>query len=262
MIEDLEGLASASKDALKSERLSETALEYLGECVSPPRPAELIERIDEVQGGNPPKAIDSNHEIAELIEPIKDQIPSEYLEAPSDIEQVAQISDTMVELEDLRIENWKKLTIEERVELLNQLEERIAEIEHRPACPIEIENLGKITVIDGALQGHMGKHMSGGLFSYERIVINTELIKGNDSAFLNEVLDTIVHEGRHSYQTYNMHKREIHTSQEDITNWRWNEHVGYQDAQHCGFKNYWMQPLECDAREFAEDVLTEYMKKL
>ena len=40
------------------------------------------------------------------------------------------------------------------------------------------------------------------------------------------------------------------------------ERYGYQNAQLWGFKAYWMQPIEADARKFAEDVLTAYKKKL
>lgn len=262
MLEDIEGLASVTSDANKVERLSDTALEYVGECVHPSHIDELILRIDEVQGGCPPAAIDKDPLLAELIEPIRDQIPVEYLEAPSDLEQVAQISDVMTDFEQLRPEEWQELTLDERVAVLNDLESRIAEIEHRPACPIEVENLGNIFDMCGELQGHMGYHETS-LFGKERIVINSELVGSNNPLYFKEVLDTIVHEGRHSYQTYNLCVRETHTSQGDLTNWQKNQDFwGYQDAEKCGFRAYWMQPLEADARKFAEDVLSAYYKKL
>ena len=177
------------------------------------------------------------------------------------MEQVEQISDLMIELEGVKIEDWKELTLEQRVEVLNQLETRIAEIEHRPPCPIEVENLGPITEYKGELQGHMGRHET--TFFDERIVINSELVKSDNPVFYNEVLDTVVHEGRHAYQNYNLEYRETHTSQGDLTNWRINrDQFGYQSPDLCGFKLYWMQPLEADARKFAEDVLTAYKNKL
>lgn len=262
MIEDIEGLSSYSNDANKAEGLSDTMLEYLGECISPLRVDELIERIDEIQDKYPPSAIDSNPQIAELIAPIKDQIPVEYLEAPSDFEQVCEISDVMAGMEELRPEEWQNLSIEERVEVLNYLESQVAEIEHRPACPVEAEDLGFIFEMCGELQGNMGLHQSDFLGN-ERIVINTELLASNDPRFFREVLDTVIHEGRHSYQTYNLDHRETHTSQGDLTNWQVNRNdLGYQDAEKCGFRAYWMQPIEADARKFAEDVLTAYQKKV
>lgn len=262
MIEDIEGLSSYSNDANKAEGLSDTVLEYVGECISPLRIDELVERIDEIQGKYPPSAIDSNPQIAELLAPVKDQIPVEYLEAPSDFEQVSEISDVMAGMEGLRPEEWQNLSIEERVELLNQLESRVAEIEHRPACPIEAEDLGFVYEMCGELQGYMGYHQSD-IFGNERIVINTELLASNDPTYFREVLDTVIHEGRHSYQTYNLDSRETHTSQGDLTNWQINRNdMGYQDAEKCGFRAYWMQPIEADARKFAEDVLTAYQKKI
>ena len=35
---------------------------------------------------------------------------------------------------------------------------------------------------------------------------------------------------------------------------------GYQDVGHYGFRAYKLQPLEADARAFAEDVLNEFFK--
>ena len=222
MLEKIEDIASAASDAQSVERISDLELEFIGECIDPPKPEELAIRIDDITGGIPPKAIDSNPQIAEMLEPIRDQIPPKYLEAPNDMEQVSQISDMMADTIELRPENWKQLSQEERLAVLNDLEIKIAEIEHRPPCPIY-----------------------------------------TSQACFKETLNTLVHEGRHSYQTYNMTERATHTSQGDLTNWHKNmEEFGYQSVQKCGFKAYWLQPIEADARKFAEDVLTAYEKKI
>ncbi len=262
MLNGLEDLASASKDNQRGLELSKSELEYIKECVAPPRPESLALRIDEIQNSDPPKAIDSNPQIAEIIEPIRDKIPSQYLESPNDMEQVDMISDVMIDTEGLRLADWKNLLLSDRVELLNNLEHKIAEIEHRPPCPIEVKDLGEIKENAGALQGHMGYHETT-FWGGEKIVINSELVRSNEFSFYNEVLDTVIHEGRHSYQTYNLEQRETHTSKGDLTNWHVNmDKYGYQNAQLWGFKSYWMQPVEADARKFAEDVLTAYKNKL
>lgn len=262
MLEDIEGFSSAFKDMSRPSELRNAELEYIKECVCPPRPDELVDRIDDVLGGKPPQSLDSNPQIAAIIEPVKEQLPKEYLEAPNDMEQVAMISDVMSETEGLRLDEWKNLSLEQRVNLLNDLEVQIAEIEHRPACPIEAKNLGEITESGGTLQGHMGNHVTN-IFGMEYIEINSELLKSDAPVYYREVLDTVVHEGRHSYQTYNLEHREVHTSKGDLTNWHTNHEVyGYQDARTCGFKAYWLQPVEADARKFAEDVLTAYQKKI
>lgn len=256
-IENIENTSFSNKDLYRR-----VELEYINECVRPPRVDDLIERIDNIQGCLPPKALDSDPFIAEIIEPIKDQIPAEYLEAPSDMEQVNQISDVMLETKGLKLDEWKEFTIEQRTEVLNELECRIAQIEHRPACPIIVKYLGPVSESNGKLQGHLGTHVTTCL-GEEYININSELLKSDNPICHRKVLDTVIHEGRHSYQTYNLEQRETHTSQGDLTNWQINlEKYGYQDAQMCGFKAYWMQPIEADARKFAEDVLTAYNNKL
>lgn len=258
MLENIESVSSVENT--KATDYSKVELEYIKECVNPPQPEELAMRIDDIMGGKPPKAIDCNPQIAEMIKPIRDQIPPKYLEAPNDMEQVCQILDVMRDTAGLKLEEWKKLSVDQRVELLNNLESKIADIEHRPACPIVLENLGGLSENNGRICGHMGYHEAD--FWGERIVINSELVKSDNQVFYNEVLDTVVHEGRHSYQTYNMEQRQTHTSQGDLTNWQINlDKYGCQDGQSCGFKLYWMQPVEADARKFAEDVLTAYKEK-
>ena len=253
MLEYLESTPSPTTESVKATDISQNEWEYIKECVVPPQPEELVMRIDEIQGGKPPKAIDSDPKLSEMIEPIRDQIPSEYLEAPSDMKQVEQISDVMSDMEGLKLEEWKELSLEQRGKLLNQLESKIADIEHRPACPVFVESLGKLSESNGHIDGRMGCHHG------ERIVINSELVKSDHPVFYRELLDTVVHEGRHSYQTYNLECRQTHTSQGDLTNWKENMYgYGYQSAALCGFKAYWMQPVEADARKFAEDVLAAY----
>ena len=76
-------------------------------------------------------------------------------------------------------------------------------------------------------------------------------------------MDTLIHEGRHAYQDYNLNEREVHPRSGDVSNWRLNEErFGYQDAEHCGMKAYALQPVEADARAFAEDVLKQYFNKI
>lgn len=264
MIEDIEDVSQTHDEGIGSSEMREIELDYIMECIQPPDPEGLIERIDDIEGGKPPKAVDSNPEIAEIIEPVRDQIPSKYLEAPTDMEQVEQISDYMRNLEGLNPKDWKNLTIEERVDLLNRVEQAAADVEHRPSCPITIEDLGEVKESNGQLVGSMGYHKSANFLGDERIVINSELVAKNSPEAFNECLDTVIHEGRHSYQTYNLENRQTHQSQGDITNWRTNldpNEIGYQDPETYGFKDYWLQPVEADARKFSEDVLTKYKSK-
>ena len=250
MVEDFEGLESAIRitEDLK-DLISSAQSEYINECVKDKNPLALVDRIDELSPYQPPKCIDSNADIAEILEPIKVQIDSKYLEAPTDLEQVQQISEYLAGIDELRFENWQSLSSTERHQVLSYAECKIAEIEHRESCNIEIKELPK---------NHYGYYSP----TDKSITLNAIYINARDFNSYKDTLDTLIHEGRHAYQDYNMTQREVHPRGGDVTNWKWNEYeIGYQNVELYGFKTYAMQPVETDARAFAEDTLIAYLNK-
>lgn len=58
------------------------------------------------------------------------------IEAPQDFIQIELISDVLSECKELNNERWQTLELPERISVLNELEYKIAEIEHRPPCPV------------------------------------------------------------------------------------------------------------------------------
>ena len=222
-------------------------LEYVGEILPLGNTDLLIARIDELNGRKPPKAIDSNRTVAELLEPIKDKIDLLYLEAPSDNAQVEAISDVMLRVVGLEYDKWKELSFDKRMGVLQQLENEVAKIAHRPSCDVVSQSLG---------EGHLGYYEQGS----NCITINKDYVESTEC--YEAVLDTLIHEGRHAYQDYNLNIRETHPRHGEVSNWNLNELHGYQDVEHCGFKAYQLQPLESDARAFAEDVVKSYQDKL
>ena len=222
-------------------------LEYVGEILPLENTDLLIARIDELNGRKPPKAIDSDRAIAELLKPIKDKIDSLYLEAPADNAQVEAISDVMLRVEGLEYDKWKDLSFDKRMGVLQQLENEVARIAHRPSCVVVSQSLG---------EGHLGYYEQGS----NCITINKDYVESTEC--YEAVLDTLIHEGRHAYQDYNLNVRETHPRHGEVSNWNLNELHGYQDVEHCGFKAYQLQPLESDARAFAEDVVKSYQDKL
>ena len=231
-------------------KFSPAELAYVDEIVPEHNIDLLIARIDELNQCEPPKAIDSDPKMANLIEPMIDEIDITYLEAPQDNLQIESIAGQMTDMEGLDFSEWKELSLQGRMDVLEQVEERVADIVHRPACELEVKELGA---------GHLGYYSNG----ENKITLNESYVQSNSIADYREVLDTLIHEGRHAYQDYNLHVREVHPRQGDITNWKLNEFGhGYQDVKHCGFQAYEMQPLESDARAFAEDVLATYQNKL
>lgn len=207
-------------------------------------PAALVERVDEVMGYRPPKGVDFDPEVAELIEPVKDQLESKYLEAPSDLEQVGRIGDYLAETPELRFENWCQLDASERQQVLQQAENRIAEIEHRESCPLNFE------AMDSSLYGFFSSETKD-------ITINSLYVNSNDFGDYREMLDTLIHEGRHAYQDYNIDIREVHSDASETKAWEHNfDH--YVDGN-WDFQSYFNQPVEKDAREFAEAALDLFL---
>ena len=249
MFEDYEGL-SGSPSLENHDRLCDSQLSYIEEVLPLHNDNLLAERIDELNGYFPPKAIDSDKDVAMLIESVKEEINPLYLEAPQDGIQIEEISDMMTCMEGLNYSEWKELSYEERIEVLQKVEFKIAEIAHRPACHVSSKSLG---------EGHYGFYTPG----TSSLVVNSDVISSNSFCDYKETLDTLIHEGRHAYQDYSLNEREVHPRSGDVSNWRLNEErFGYQDAEHCGFKAYVLQPVEADANAFAEDVIKQYFNKI
>ncbi|MDE6794674.1 MAG: hypothetical protein K2J63_05145 [Muribaculaceae bacterium] len=251
MLEDIES-KETSTGTLEDTRMSLTSeqADYINECIEADNPYALVDRIDEMSTYNPPKAIDSDSEVAEIIEPIKDSIESKYLEAPSDLEQIKQLGDYLADVPEFRYDVWKELNIDERYKALQLAEFKIAEIEHRDPCTMRIESLGE------------------GYYGYYRpidksITLNVDYLMSNSLEDYKNTLDTLIHEGRHAYQDYNMNDREVHPREGEVNMWKWNENtIGYKDAFLCGMEAYAMQPVETDARAFAEDVLKTFLNNI
>lgn len=250
MLEEIEGLSEIAKPSEEMhDAISPVEADYISECVEGENPSALVDRIDELSAYQPPKGIDSDPAVAEIIEPLKDQLDSKYLEAPGDLEQISQIGDYLTGVDELKFENWQTLTPSERLDVLQKAEYQIAEIEHREPCPITIKDMP---------EGHLGYFSP----SEKTITLNEKYLNANDANSYIETLDTLIHEGRHAYQDYNMTEREVHPRGGEVTNWKWNEYeLGYQDAMFYGFEAYAMQPVETDARAFAEDVLKDYLTR-
>ena len=257
MFEDYEGISEYQglNDVLDTRALNErnyisqNESSYIQE-VLPYNDAELLaSRIDEMGGSIPPKAIDSNKEVAELIEPVKDNISPEYLEAPSDNVQIAESVDAMNDIDGLQYSDWVSSGYEQKLGVLQELENSVARIAHRPSCRINVKELG-----DGNY-GYFDPNT-------KEITVNSLYIKSDNFADYKETLDTIVHEGRHAYQDYNMNERQVHPRGTEVENWRLNSdsQLGYLDAQTWGLELYEYQPMEADARAFAGDVISQFLK--
>ncbi len=188
----------------------------------------------------------------------------EQLEAPQDYIQIEQISDLLENCEELKFDNWTKLELSEKIDVLNDLESRIAEIEHRPACPVRYDaTMGEIEVYGDQVYGRMGGYSP----DTKDITLNANLLESSDPRVYLEVIDTIVHEGRHAYQDYNINVCEVHPRHSEVESWaetmgdgKW----GYWGdcSTLIGQRLYEQQSVEIDARNFAHDVTDKITEKL
>lgn len=185
--------------------------------------------------------------------------PFEGPEIVTDLQMVEGITAYLEGVPELRYEEWTKLSLEQRKQLLNELEKNIAEIEHRPALKVDIEQMKPKT---------LGYHSP----SQQRIALNHLYVNSNSPEIHREVIDTIIHEGRHSYQHYNVDVKLIHESVSEVKSWEENfydpQYKYYQSTgqqilipfndgkiHNVDYRLYYYQPVEIDARNFASDIM-------
>lgn len=189
----------------------------------------------------------------------------ETTEIMTDLEMSEGIADYLESVEDFRLENWSKLSLSEREDLLNRVEQHIAAIEHRPALKVELQQMEP-------------RHLGYQSASENKMVLNSLYVGSNDANMHREVLDTIVHEGRHAYQHYNVDVKMIHESGSEVETWRENFYNPEYQYYHSGtqkiiipyndgsihdvdYRLYYYQPVETDARNFAADVMSRLEEK-
>lgn len=198
-------------------------------------------------------------------------IESRYLEAPTDQVQIERIATYMSTCENLKFENWSKLSTDQMIVVLNELDRQIAIIEHRNPQIVKHSTFDEPNIF--------GVHVGN------EIVINSELLTKSalNPEILAKTLETFIHEGRHAYQSYNVYERRVHQSNATIDAWAENlqpyspnNRLGYYSGEpvkipligpisftnehltDIGGRLYYYQPTEIDARIFASDVMQKY----
>ena len=220
----------------------------------------IVERFHELKI---PSIDDIKQWIGEIFG-IEIQKTYEEMEAPQDHVQIEEVSELLENCEELKYENWTKLELSEKMDVLNQLETRIAEIEHRPPCPVKYDpSMGDLEVVGDKVYGYFGGYNP----EAKDITLNSNLIESNDPKVYMEMIDTIIHEGRHAYQDFNINVCEVHPRHSEVESWaetmgdgKW----GYWGdcSTQLGQRLYEQQSVEIDARNFAHDVTDKLTEKL
>lgn len=227
---------------------------------------EIIELVleSEVVNDTVEPLEDTNNEFNEIFGETEGNVETlqstlETTEIVTDLEMVEGIADYLETVDEIRFENWCKLTLEEKKAVLNRIEQNVAAIEHRPALRVDIEKMKPKTL------GYQSA-------SQQKIALNSLYVNSNDPNVHREVIDTILHEGRHAYQHYNVDVKCIHESAAEVATWRENFYdpeyryyqstgqkilIPYNDGSvhNVDYRLYYYQPVETDARNFAKDVM-------
>lgn len=164
--------------------------------------------------------------------------------APNMEIQAEAIRNAFCDMPELSFKHWKELGLDEKTELLCEFERKIAEIEMRP--PLTVTHEATRPGVEGYFDG-------------KKIVISDRTLGRNDIKAYREVLDTLFHEGRHAYQFHNIFAVRTESSDELFRAWEINiKELGYQPSDSyrtLGFQHYFCQPVELDARLFAETAV-------
>lgn len=144
-------------------------------------------------------------------------------------------------------DNWNQMSIEEKKRALQELENDYAKKQGRPENPaiLEFKNLdyaGVYYADNNTMQ-----------------ISNKMLVSGNSSKRY-EVIDTVIHEGRHAYQAYSIHHPGTHPDQEEEAKWRDNEL--YYITPNPDVYKYVFQARERDAYGYAAKEMGRIFKDM
>ena len=152
--------------------------------------------------------------------------------------QIQEGAQAISEIDGLQPEIWQSSDASERLETLQSIENRMAEIQQRPPVAIVPEA--------------MASNVFGG-WNGEYIAINKGHL--NSDMPVEEFANTIVHEGRHAYQDFAIKNPGFVSDSETVASWVANQGDGYFDAEGYGQEIYQTQPVEADAWNYANGVI-------
>jgi len=164
--------------------------------------------------------------------------------ATGSLAQQAQLAaDRIRRIGQLQPERWAALGLDERMATLREVEAINAEAQGRTVVPLQ--------------SAPMPASVYGGYSERNHaITINSAHVQSND---VREVLDTILHEGRHAYQHYAIQHPGTHPDPAEVERWRDN-FDNYLLPELYGQQVYESQPVEADARRYASEVISQCRK--
>jgi hypothetical protein len=132
--------------------------------------------------------------------------------------------------------NWVNASFEERLQALQDLENGYARAQGRAGCPVLAKQMDAVGEYDP---------------NAKTISINEDVLNSNDGYL---AVFAAIHEGRHAYQVHACSNPDQHGNPAETELWNKNSCNG------CYYENgaeYWLQPIERDANEFASKETDE-----
>lgn len=164
--------------------------------------------------------------------------------APPTEQQVQEGAEALRSIPELRPEVWQGLNDGEKLEALQNAENQMAEVQGRSPVEVRVEQMGP------------GQH--GGYTRGDRVIHVSQADVRSDNP--REVLDTVVHEGRHAYQHYAVENPGFHSNEAEVEAWELNMQPGnYRTVEMDGARAYMEQPVEADAWSYASRVVRNVM---
>lgn len=140
-------------------------------------------------------------------------------------------------------DKWAQMDDREKMDALNAIEQHESLINARDSCLLDVKEM--YAGSDGVVLGQYN-HQQGTIYlNAETISKNTEY-----SASSSTVIESLLHEGRHSYQHQAVEGRINHPNDAEVAAWRENfeKYIHFQEDP----QGYFEQPVEADARSYAE----------
>jgi len=174
--------------------------------------------------------------------PSKDTINA--IQGRDDIDslQETKVVEELRMVEGINPVDWKDMSEYERLEILQDVEERVARVQGRPPAHVATY---------AATPGEFGYYNP----DTNEINISSNSLKNDD---VKEVVDTLIHEGRHAYQHYAVEHPDIHSDRQEVAAWAINlQKDHYLSADRYGQELYQTQPVEKDAWRYAQTIINE-----
>lgn len=213
----------------------------------------MIERFEEHAANRPPEKDDTNfHEVFR-----EGSMKAE--EGADDVIQRAV--ERLRNVDGLRQDAWKELDEPGRRATLNAAGREVAEVLQHPAAPLYFEDMEapeyRGSYGDGFRSGRDGELVG----SDYRISMNRQALNSGEGVFGDDprsALETYLHEYRHGYQHEQAARFENPQFRNLVDNRElaeaWSENIRNYTAPEVDFETYYNQPLESDARDFANQV--------